>query len=60
MINWFKRKSRVEELKDRYTLLMRRSFEIALKDSEKSEKIHNQADKLFQEIQYLSLQRIDN
>ncbi|SRX76146.1 Lacal_2735 family protein [Aequorivita antarctica] len=59
MISWFRKKSRVEILKERYTFLMKRSFETALKDTEKSEKMHRQADKIFQEIQYLSLQRSD-
>ena len=34
---------------------MKRSFELSIKDPEKSEKAHNQAEKIFQEIQYLSL-----
>ncbi|MEH6764412.1 MAG: Lacal_2735 family protein [Aequorivita antarctica] len=59
MISWFRKKSRVEILKERYTFLMKRSFETALKDTEKSENMQRQADKIFQEIQYLSLQRSD-
>ncbi len=59
MISLFRKKSRVEKLKERYTFLMKRSFETALKDTEKSEKMHRQADKIFQEIQYLSLQQSD-
>jgi len=59
MIRWFRKKSRIEKLKERYTSLMKRSYETALKDTDKSEKIHHQADKLFQEIKYLSLQRND-
>ncbi|HLT48828.1 MAG TPA: Lacal_2735 family protein [Aequorivita sp.] len=59
MISWFRKKSRIEKLKERYTSLMKRSYETALKDTDKSEKMHRQADKLFQEIKYLSLQRND-
>lgn len=59
MMNWFKKKSRVERLKDRYTYLMRRSYETSLKDTEKSESLHQQALNLFQEIRYLSLQQSD-
>jgi hypothetical protein len=59
MMNWFRKKSRIEKLKERYRFLMRRSFEIALRDREKSDQIHRQADKIFQEINYLSLQRKD-
>lgn len=47
-------------LKEKYTTLMRRSFETSLKDSAKSERLHRQADKLFREIQYLSLRHIEN
>lgn len=56
---WFKKKSRIETLKERYTFLMRKSFETALNDIQKSKKIHNQADKLFNEIKYLTLQKAD-
>lgn len=59
MINWFKRKSKIESLKARYTYLMRKSYEISLKDTEKSENLHRQARKLFQEINYLSLNQGD-
>lgn len=38
---------------------MKKSYEIALKDCKKSEKVHHQANKLFQEIKYLSLQQGD-
>jgi hypothetical protein len=57
MKNWFQKKSKIETLKEKYTLLMKKSFEIALKDKRKSEKIHSQADKIFQEIRYLSLRQ---
>ncbi|WP_111816481.1 Lacal_2735 family protein [Aequorivita lipolytica] len=59
MNSWFKKKSRIEILKERYRSLMRRSFEIALKSPKKSEKIHTQAEKIFQEIQYLSFRHAD-
>jgi hypothetical protein len=59
MFNWFRKKSKVEKLKERYTLLMKKSYDTALKDVEKSEKVHHQADKLFQEIKYLTFQQGD-
>ncbi|MGO3181833.1 MAG: Lacal_2735 family protein [Aequorivita sp.] len=59
MMSWFKKKSRVERLKARYTYLMRRSYETSAKDSNKSESLHRQALQLFQEINYLSLQQGD-
>lgn len=59
MISWFKKKTKIERLKERYTYLMRRSYETSLKDTEKSESLHEQAVNLFQEIRYLSLQQSD-
>lgn len=59
MNNWFKRKSRIEILKEKYRLLMKRSFELAPRDPEKSAKAHQQANKLFQEINYLSFRQAD-
>lgn len=59
MMSWFRKKSRVERLKIRYTYLMRRSYETSLKNAEKSESLHRQAVTLFQEINYLLLQQGD-
>lgn len=58
-MNWFQKKTRLEKLKERYRFLMKRSFETALRDREKSDQIHRQADKIFQEINYLSVQHKD-
>lgn len=55
MIGWFKKKSKLEILKRRYRELMRKSYETSLVDPKKSEKVHRQADKIFEEIKYLSL-----
>ncbi len=60
MISLFQKKSRIEKLKERYTLLMKRSFETALKDISKSKRIHQQADTLLNEIKYCSHQAADN
>lgn len=38
---------------------MKKSYETALKDIKKSEKVHHQADKIFQEIKYLTFQHGD-
>ncbi|HAV55402.1 Lacal_2735 family protein [Aequorivita vladivostokensis] len=59
MFNWFRKKSRIEQLKERYRFLMRKSFELSSKDPEKSARAHQQADKLFQEINYLSYRQAD-
>ena len=54
MFSWFKKKSKLERLKDEYASLMRKSYEIALKDAEKSEEVHRRADELFLKIKYLT------
>lgn len=54
MFFWFKKKSKLERLQDEYTSLMRKSYNIALRDAKKSEEVHRQADELFQQIKYLS------
>lgn len=56
MLNLFRKKSRLEKLKVRYQYLMRRSFEMSLKDAEKSERIHREADELYKEIKQSSYQ----
>ena len=40
MMNLFKRETKLDKLKKRYTSLMRKSYEIALRDKEKSDYIH--------------------
>lgn len=57
MIGWFKKKTKLELLKENYRSLMKKSFEVALINPSKSDKFHRQADKLFEEIRYLSLQQ---
>lgn len=59
MSGWLKRKSRVEKLEQKYAELMKRSFKIALKDRQESEKAQKQAYKVFDEIRYLTLQKAD-
>ena len=59
MFNWFRKKSKVEKLKEKYTLLMKKSYDTALRDVKKSERVHHQADKLFQKIKYLTFQQGD-
>ena len=59
MPGWLKRKSRVEKLEQKYAELMRKSFRIALKNKDESEKVQKQAYKVFDEIKYLTLQNAD-
>lgn len=53
MFEWFRKKSRLERLRERYTRLMRKSYEIALRDPKQSERVHSQAEKVYEEIRYL-------
>ncbi|MCG2430853.1 Lacal_2735 family protein [Aequorivita xiaoshiensis] len=55
MTNLFRKKSKLEKLEEKYTLLMKKSFETSLKDVDKSELIQSQADKIKSEIKRLSL-----
>jgi hypothetical protein len=50
----FKRKSKLDLLKNRYSSLMRKSYKMALKDPDESDRVHKQADKVYQEIEYLT------
>jgi|GEM_PF-524281 len=59
MSSWLKRKSRIEKLEQKYTELMRKSFKVALKDKDESEKVQKQAFKIFDEIKHLTLQNAD-
>lgn len=56
MFGWFKKKSRLEKLRERYAVLMRKSYEVALRDPKLSEKVHSQADEIYDEIRFLTLQ----
>lgn len=53
MLNWFKRRSRLERLKVRYRNLMRESYKLALRDPKKCDRIHSEAERIYKEIQYL-------
>lgn len=55
MTNLFRKKSKLEKLEEKYTLLMKKSFETSLKDVGKSELFQSQADKIKSEIKRLSL-----
>lgn len=59
MSGWFNRKSRLEKLQQRYSELMKKSFRVALRDTEESERVRQRAREIYKEIQYLSLQRAD-
>ncbi|RFN59969.1 Lacal_2735 family protein [Marixanthomonas ophiurae] len=56
MMNWFKKETKLDKLKKRYKYLMRKSYEIALKDKEKSDYIHDKAEAVFEQIKSLRYQ----
>jgi hypothetical protein len=55
MVGLFRKKTRLEKLRDRYTWLMRRSYMVALKDKKKSAQLHREAEQVLEKINYLSL-----
>jgi hypothetical protein len=59
MSGLLKRKSTIEKLEQKYADLMRKSFKVALKDCNESEKVQKQAYKVFDEISYLTRQKAD-
>ena len=56
---WFKKRTRLDILKRRYQELMRKSYEVALTDAEKSDRLNRQARKIYDEINYMSMQYAD-
>ncbi|WP_157632645.1 Lacal_2735 family protein [Cochleicola gelatinilyticus] len=56
---WFKKRTRLDILKKKYQELMRKSYEVALNDEEKSDRLNKQAQKIFDEIRYMSMKYAD-
>lgn len=56
---WFKKQTRLDILKKKYQELMRRSYQVALTDAEKSDRLNKQARKIFDEINYMSMKYAD-
>ena len=53
MIDWLKKRSELEQLKTRYTNLMKKSYQLALHDKEGSDRINQEAQKIYQQIKEL-------
>lgn len=51
----FKRKSKLEQLKENYRSCMRKSFKLALKDRDKSLLVHHKACEIQKEIDMLKI-----
>lgn len=43
MLDWFSYREELEKLQERYSRLMRKSYETALKDLQKSDTLHREA-----------------
>ncbi|MBA3986096.1 MAG: Lacal_2735 family protein [Flavobacteriales bacterium] len=50
MNNWFIHKEKIQILQDQYIRLMRKSYELALRDKEKSDKTHEEACRIKNEL----------
>ena len=50
MLNWLRKKTEVERLKERYRKLMKKAFRTALNDQVESEKIHKEAKVIYDRI----------
>jgi len=57
MFEWLIHKSKIEKLQERYKRLMRKSFELSLKDKQKSDVVHNEALKIKHQIRQLKHQQ---
>ncbi len=51
MLHWFKPKTKLEILKERYRILMKRSFQISPYNASESERLIRKAEKIKQQIQ---------
>ncbi len=49
-MNWLERKSELQKLKKRYSMLMKQSYEIALRDKEASDRLNREATEILEAI----------
>ncbi|WP_203293406.1 Lacal_2735 family protein [Luteirhabdus pelagi] len=54
MFELFHKKTKFEKLKAKYSQLMRRSFNLAITDKKESDRIHEEAKKVFEDIKAFS------
>ena len=55
MFDWWRNKSELQKLQDRYCKLMKKAYKIAIKDKDKSDLLHKQAHNIMEKIK-----RIEN
>lgn len=58
MLDWIKKKTKKERLKEKYCELMKRAFQIAPKNKRKSDKLNEKARVVLIEIRKLELNRL--
>lgn len=58
-MNWFKRETKLDKLKKRYSELMRKSYEVAIKDKNKSDFFHEKAEEILDKIKSYRYQYAD-
>ncbi len=56
MFDWIKNKDRKERLKTKYCALMRKAYQIAPRNKEKSDRLNDKAKQLLKELRNLDLQ----
>lgn len=50
MLDWLKKKDEVQKLKEQYTNLMAKSYQLALKNKEESDRVNREALRIFELI----------
>ncbi|MAN25888.1 MAG: hypothetical protein CMH15_00260 [Mesonia sp.] len=58
MFRWNKNNDRIQRLKEKYTRLMRKAYEIAPKNKRKSDYFNQEARQILQELRRLELNRL--
>ncbi|MBQ4820400.1 Lacal_2735 family protein [Aquimarina sp. MMG016] len=53
MLGWLKHKTQLQKLEDKYCKLMKNSYQVALKDKDKSDAIHKKANQILHQIKKL-------
>lgn len=56
MFRFFESRSTLDKLREKYSVLMRRAFEVALVDKEKSDRLNEKACKILLEIKRMEFQ----
>ncbi|MBW2961009.1 Lacal_2735 family protein [Mesonia aestuariivivens] len=58
MFNWNQNKDRIQRLKEKYTRLMKRAYEIAPRNKKKSDYLNSEAKQILQELRILEINQL--